>query len=297
MTRLKQRLEGAWLVRFAVRLRVLWSDRALALKRPGDSLRWLVRSREISNFTYELSNMGELSQTVASALDVPVASALDCIDELEHDAELRTELSELLTANPKRDNDPRYGYRYMYYCVARLARPKVIVEVGTHDGLGAALLLRALERNAAEGFPGELHTFDSTEQSGWLIPERLRARCTRHIGDAEQTLEPVLHEHGCDFLIDDIGFAFEGKAWLFDSALGLGKRPLVIASEFPARADGAAATGLSLAAEAQGGSYAEFVEDPRDHFWPGHTQGLARFGAPVSAKAAATPVSGAAPAA
>jgi hypothetical protein len=277
MERLKQRLARAWLLRFAVRLQVLLHNRSAARKRPRDALGYLFRSRELSNFTYELENMDDLARAVAEGLGAPVASVRECIDELDRDTELRDELRALLGANPKRDSDPRYGYRYMYYCVVRLTHPEVVVEVGTHDGLGAALLLRALERNAAAGHPGELHTLDQTAEAGWLIPQRLRERCTHHTGDATETLEPLLRERGCGFLIDDIGFAFPGKPWLFEAALGQATRPLTIASEFPARTDGDPPTALFEAAEVHGGRYAEFVEQPRQHFWPGHAQGLASF--------------------
>jgi hypothetical protein len=282
MERLKQRLARAWLLRYAVRLQVLAQNRAAARERPREALRYLFRSRELSNFTYELDNMDELARAVAAGIGAPLASVRECVDELDRDTELRDELRALLGANPKRDGDPRYGYRYMYYCVARLTQPEVIVEVGTHDGLGAALLLRALERNAAAGHPGELHTLDQTAEAGWLIPSRLGERCTRYTGDAGETLEPVLRDRGCGFLIDDIGFAFEGKPWLFEAALGQGTRPLTIASEFPARANGDPPTALSVAAEVHGGRYAEFVERPRRHFWPGHAQGVANFATPAS---------------
>ncbi len=49
------------------------------------------------------------------------------------------------------------------------ARPKLIIEVGAHDGLGAFLLLRSLERNGEEGYPGRLVSFDVNPKAGWLV--------------------------------------------------------------------------------------------------------------------------------
>jgi hypothetical protein len=277
MDALRQRLARAWLARFAIRCHALLHARDAVRRRPREALRFLFRSRETSNFTYELANMEELAGMVAGALGQPRERVRACVAELETDTELRDELTTMLAANPKRDPEPRYGYRYIYYCAARLLRPGVIIEVGTHDGLGAAVLLRALERNEREGSPGKLVTLDATQASGWLIPERLQGRCTRLIGDLYETFEPALHEHGCDFLIDDIGHAFEGKSWLFESCLGNGTRPRAIGSEFPKRAPADTPTPLAEAVARFGGDYAEFDEDPRAHFWPGHTQALAGF--------------------
>ncbi len=275
--RLSERLSRAWFPRFLVRGRVLAGNWSAARDRPKDALRYLFRSNEVSNFTYELANMDDVARTVAEALDVPQQEAAMALDELAGDTELRASLTALLRANPKRDNVPRYGYRYLYYCAARLLKPGVTIEVGTHDGLGAALICRALERNEAEGHPGTLVTLDGAASSGWLIPAELRPRCTSVLGDVMETLPAALEEHGCDFLIDDIGFSFPAKPWLFETGLRMGRRPLTIGSEFPPREPSDAPTALDEASRAAGGRYAEFIEEPEEHFWPGHTQGLAHI--------------------
>ena len=275
--RLSERLSRAWLPRFAVRGRVLAANSLAARERPRDALRYLFRSNEVSNFTYELDNMDDVSATVSEALAVSPDEANRALDELADDAELRAALTALLRENPKRDSVPRYGYRYMYYCAARLVKPAVAVEVGTHDGLGAALISRALERNESEGTPGKLITLDAASNSGWLIPPNLRSRCEVVLGDVMQTLPKVIEEHGCDFLVDDIGFGFTEKPWVFETGIKLGRRPLTIGSEFPPRQPGDPQTALEQAARGAGGRYSEFIERPKDHFWPGHTLGLAQI--------------------
>lgn len=54
------------------------------------------------------------------------------------------------------------------YLIARLAKPRLIVETGIRSGLGSMLILRALQRNAAEGAPGELVSVDVAPNAGWL---------------------------------------------------------------------------------------------------------------------------------
>ncbi len=223
--------------------------------------------------------MDELAACVGDALGVPAAEVAAKVEELRSDDQLRDELDRALSANPKRDDRARYGYRYIYYCIARLRRPRLVVEVGTHDGLGAAILLRALERNAGEGSDGRLVTLDSNPAAGWLIPERLRGGGELVAGDVTETLGRVLDQRGCDFLIDDIGFAYEAKPALFEAGLGRAEGGIVIASEFRRREAADPPTELAAFAAERGGRYAEFNEDPERHFWPGHAQAVALFGA------------------
>ncbi len=275
--RLVERLSNSRVARFALRVRMVAGARGAARRRPRDAASYLFRSREVSNFTYELRNMDELVGCVAEALAVDASLAREAAGELAADTALRSELAAALAANPRRDNTPRYGYRYIYYCIVRIARPGVVFEVGTHDGLGAAVLLRALERNREEGDPGTLVTLDATPHSGWLIPARFAGRYAHELGDVSATLAPLIDRHGCDFLIDDIGFAYERKPFLFETAFQRARGPLVLASEFPPRTASDPPTVLARVADDRGGRYAEFNEVPEGHFWPGHTQGVAAF--------------------
>ena len=143
-------------------------------------------------------------------------------------------LSRLLRTNPKRDDEPRYGYRYMYYAVVRLMRPKVVVEIGNHDGLGSAVLLRALERNAVEGDEGVLLMFDEGEASAGSQQAPRRDAASASSATPLALLGPALEEWGCDFLIEDIGEGFEGKRQLIDEALRHGSRRMVVASSIAA---------------------------------------------------------------
>ena len=94
-----------------------------------------------------------------------------------------------------------------------------------------------------------------------------------------ETLGRVLDQRGCDFLIDDIGFAYEAKPALFEAGLGRAEGGIVIASEFRRREAADPPTELAAFAAERGGRYAEFNEDPERHFWPGHAQAVALFGA------------------
>jgi Methyltransferase domain len=95
------------------------------------------------------------------------------------------------------------------YAIARLRRPRHIVEVGVSSGVSSAYLLRALERN---GY-GTLHSIDLPQfagrggrrrrpdtaswvipdgrSSGWAVPMSLRGRWDLRLGD-KRTVIPIL---------------------------------------------------------------------------------------------------------
>jgi len=195
------------------------------------------------------------------------------LDELDADEELRDELSATLRAESRRNNTPSYGKRAMDYCVVRLRRPATVVELGTFDGLASSLILRALQRNAADGHEGELHTFDTDAGAGWLVPDALRDRMTLHVGDAREALGPVLAEHGVDFLNSDIGPNYPDKGWALETICNHASGELVIRDE---EADGS----LPRLAKQRGARHRSFREQPVRHFWPGNLVGLAAFPAP-----------------
>jgi hypothetical protein len=97
------------------------------------------------------------------------------------------------------------------YAIARLVRPRHVVEVGVSSGVSSAYLLRACERNGG----GTLHSVDLPKlegsrggprrrdtaswaipcgrSSGWAVPFRLRARWDLRLGDKRVVL-PLLAE-------------------------------------------------------------------------------------------------------
>jgi hypothetical protein len=107
----------------------------------------------------------------------------------------------------------------IYYVLIRLLHPAVILETGVCDGFSSRFILLAMERNSH----GVLHSIDLPNQdvdlegggrqrdvlplerqTGWLIPNRLRARWQLHLGNAKELLPQVLQELGkIDIFIHD----------------------------------------------------------------------------------------------
>jgi len=98
------------------------------------------------------------------------------------------------------------------YAIARMVRPRQVVEVGVSSGVSSAYLLAALDRNRR----GVLHSVDRPsrpppkrpqgrplgpswaipegEGSGWAVPARLRRRWDLRIGDKRDLLPRLAEE-------------------------------------------------------------------------------------------------------
>ena len=156
---------------------------------------------------------------MADALNVPVADVEALIREVRDDEDFKIGLRTRLRARDDRDNEPRFGRRLGWYCVVRAIRPSVVVETGSHDGLGTALLARALWRNAAAGSPGVVLSFDVDPASGWLVDESLQPYVERHIGDARDTLPAALADRRVGVFVHDSLHTYEHERFELETAL------------------------------------------------------------------------------
>ena len=257
------------MVRFASRAHVLWHERKRARHRPRDALRYLVRGHEISNLTYELANRDDAVPFLARVLDAPPEDVERYLRELYDDEDLRARLTARLRTRPDRHPTPRYGKRALYYCIVRSERPQVVAETGTHDGLGSAVLGRALTRNAAEGAPGELLTFDVNPDAGWLLDEATGGSVRRHVGDARETLPRALTGRTVGVFLHDSHKTREQESYEFELALRHRTDRVVLITD-EARATGV----LRELSDREGGRYASFTEEPLRHWWPGNEIGV-----------------------
>ena len=135
---------------------------------------WLFSSREDTNFTYDLLpvNRGNMAATLATSLNVPFNLVLSYFEELENDTELRKHIEEGVRHSSMRyraDREARFGRRVAWYAIARIIKPKVIVETGVDKGLGAVVLCSALIRNMREGNAGEYFGLDINPKAGVLF--------------------------------------------------------------------------------------------------------------------------------
>jgi predicted O-methyltransferase YrrM len=253
------------LLRPLARGRMLASYPGAAGRRPLAALRYLLRGRELTNFTYPLENVDALAGVVAAALGRPRDEVRSLVREAEEDHELRRELSARLCAHPEREDEPHFGRRLGWYAAVRALRPDVIVETGVHDGLGSALLARALERNGR----GHMLGFDIDPASGWLVPEGLRDRVRLVFGDVRETLEPALAREAVGVFVHDSEHTYEHECWELDVVLRHAAPTVALISD-----NAHASSALADVCREHGIAYHLFRERPREHFYPGAAVGI-----------------------
>lgn len=138
------------------------------------SIKWLFRSNEITNFTYNLdiNNTRYLASLIADITDIEFAAAMAYINEIEEDKELKEHIEDA-TAKSEfsfiADKEVKFGRRVGWYALARALKPKTIIETGVDKGLGSCVLTAALKRNKAEGYEGRYYGTDINPNAGYLL--------------------------------------------------------------------------------------------------------------------------------
>jgi len=253
------------LMQLARKLKLLSAYPGAVVRRPRAALRYLVRDREFTNLTYEIDNLDELAEFVARSIGRSQAEIDAYVHEPLQDGVLLEPLRKALRARPDRNDEPRFGRRLGWYAIVRALQPQLVVETGVHDGLGSALLLRALDLNGS----GRLVGFDVDIGSGWLVPESLRSRYELVLGDVRETLPRVLADAHVDFFIHDSLHTYEHERFELETALEHAAPDAVLASD-----NAHATSALADVCEQHSLRFALFRERPRDHFYPGAGLGL-----------------------
>ncbi|BAE50240.1 class I SAM-dependent methyltransferase [Paramagnetospirillum magneticum] len=175
------------------------------------ALVWTFRSRDIASRSYHTTrlNQDELCWTIAAVTRIPIERIMGWRDEILADDDLARHVRRAVESSPERwshDPDYRLGRRLAYYLLTRALRPKRVIEAGVDRGFGAVLILRALERNAAEGSPGEYLGIDRKPEADAFLYTAYPARRGRiQCGDAAAILRGlpgdgslIIHDTGIE---------------------------------------------------------------------------------------------------
>jgi predicted O-methyltransferase YrrM len=254
--------------------RIRWLHKARSVRRSGHQIRrhwqFVVASPEPDNYTYQITNEAELATWTAGVARCDEAAAGALVQEPSHDVELADRLRTATASHwlwTKRA--PPFGKRLGWYALARALRPRRVIEIGAHDGLGSMLLLRALELNEREGFPGTLVSFDVNPSAGWLVGEH--ALWELRIQSSDVGLPEVVSAAPVDMLIYDGWHTFEAEyADLRFAANRLSSGGVLVSD------DAQVTRALAHLCEELGFVYSEFQEVPVDHFYPGAVLGAGR---------------------
>jgi Methyltransferase domain len=230
--------------------------------------RWLFRSRENTNFTYDLTerNLRHLAWFVANHASIGVTEARDYLDEVRGDAELARHIATAVGASPARwlaDRTARYGRRVGWYALIRATKPKVVVETGTDKGLGSVVIAAALLRNGS----GHLTTIDINPKAGYLISGPYAAVTSLVIGDSVASIAAL---RDVNIFIHDSDHSAEYEAKEFDAVESKLAPKALVLSDNSHNSDS-----LPVWAERTGRKFDFFDERPSAHWYPGAGIGLA----------------------
>jgi predicted O-methyltransferase YrrM len=276
--RLKQMLGPKWQFRThrLARLRWLTKYRIVRDLQPEVGFRtklgFVLLDPEIESYSYELADERRFIAELARGLGCSESELATYAEETRRDPELNARLARHTRWQFDVKRRLPLGHRLSWYLMVRARKPRLVVETGTYRGLGSLVLLRALERNRQEGFPGELMSFDITSASGGLVRPALRERWTRFVGSTHELLEPALEGRQVDMLFQDTPHTEENQRWEFGAALArAGGRLLLVDGS-----GGESPTLRSMAAQ-RGGSHYVVSAPSRNHVYQGGTVAFALF--------------------
>lgn len=226
---------------------------------------WLFRSRELANYTYDLTdrNKKSLAFFVSTVTGECPKTCMEYIEEITNDRSMREHVRRLTLNGPDRfsaDSDGKPGKRTLYYALVRALKPKFVFEAGTEKGFGSCVMAAALQKNANEGRPGVLQCVDMSPDAGYLFALPYSEGMIKSVDDSVRAIENckseidlMIHDTMTDVAHERAQFgALEHKlakngvvcsAWVTDELLGF-----------------AARTGRRLLV---------FRDEPKDHWYPG----------------------------
>lgn len=268
----RRRLRRLGRLRWATKTRVLRRHDVGLLSRPGTWLRYVLLDPEVDSFTYPLSNVDELVALLAEQTDLPAADLAAFAAEPPTDPELTTELRRRLRwrLDQKAQLHP-VGHHLAAWILIRARRPGLVVEAGVLDGLASLVMLRALERNAQEGAPGRLVSFDVMPGAGSLVSPRLRQGWELTIEDSRTAVASAVGDTPIDlFLSDSLPDSAHVRAEL-DAVLERAA-PVLDVIQVWGGLDALHDVGRELGVPVR-----LFQERPDGHFYPGNRIALARL--------------------
>jgi hypothetical protein len=233
---------------------------------------------EYTNFTYDLTekSLRYLAHNISLVTDRPVGEVVRFISEGQDDKMLKEHLNRSLLDHgmaAREDVRCAFGRRLGWYALARILRPRVIVETGVDKGHGSILLCAALLKNAGEGYPGRYFGLDIAASAGWLLAGEYARVGEIVYGDSIRSLENFNGE--IDMFINDSDHSADYEFREYQAVLPkLSSRAIILG-------DNAHATDrLCKFSEETGRQFLFFREEPTDHWYFGAGIGIS-FNRPV----------------
>jgi Methyltransferase domain len=232
---------------------------------------WLYRSREEANFTYGITELNQayLAHTLSVVSGCPYDRVLVYLREPSEDSELRRHVTQCSRQKLYRyysDARCEFSRRIGWYALARLMKPRLIVETGVDKGLGSVLLCSALLRNQREGFPGRYYGRDIAPDAGYLPVPRFDSVGQVLYGDSIESLKRL---DGVDLFINDSDHSsdYERREYQIITPK-LTHRAVILADNAHCNGE------LAYFSRNHGRQFLFFREEPADHWYPGAGIGI-----------------------
>lgn len=235
--------------------------------RCANAIGWIFRSRETTNFTYDLTeqNKGYLSDTLSVVTGIPREEIHGYLREIEENQALRDYVSQA-TANSglayKADSEVRFHKRIGWYAMVRALKPEVVVETGVDKGLGSVVLCSALLRNRQEGHEGHYYGTDLNPKAGYLLQETYAEVGEILYGDSVESLRNL--KGTIDMFINDSDHSADYETLEYETVAGKLSPGAVILGD-----NSHATDRLMKFSHVTGRRFLFWREDPLNHWYPG----------------------------
>jgi len=234
--------------------------------------RWLIYSRETTNFTYKITPLSRayLINLISCITGVSVEKLGEYAQELEKDENLSKHVHEGTLASNRKiiaDEKTHFGRRLGWYLLVRAKKPKIVVETGIDKGLGAIVLCSAILRNTEDGFPGKYLGLDINPEAGFLLKGTYASVGTIVLGDSAKTI-PTLPTP-IDIFINDSDHSASHEELEYQLIQGMLSSDSIIIGDNAHCNDR-----LLRFSKKTGRNFAFWSEKPEDHWYPGGGIGL-----------------------
>ena len=235
-------------------------------------IKWMLNSNEDTNYTYDLEekNLDELYKLLEHIFDVDFIKIKGYSEELLQNDELKTYLiKKIESSNFKNfaDTEIKYSRRIGWYIIARIIKPKLIIETGVDKGMGSVILSEALIKNEQEGFKGKYFGIDINPKAGYLFDDIYRKKGKIIYGDSIESLKRI--DEPIDLFINDSDHSAEYEADEYKIIFSkLSKNSVILG-------DNSHSTDELLKFSIENGrNFLFFRETPKNHWYPGGGIGI-----------------------
>lgn len=241
-------------------------------KKYFEIFRWVINSKEDTNYTYDLTdqNLKELYKLLEIIFNINYSQIEKYSNELLNNETLKTYLStKIKSSNFKNfaDKEIKFSRRIGWYIIARIIKPKLIIETGVDKGMGSVILAEAIIKNKLEGYEGEYLGTDINPDAGYLFDDIYSENGKILYGDSIESLKTI--DKQIDLFINDSDHSsiYEGKE--YKTILNKLSANSVILGDNSHETDE-----LLKFSMHQNRKFVFFRERPKNHWYPGAGIGI-----------------------